>query len=109
MILKKESINKIKEIYSKNQEKIIFFTMKKTGCSGFEYVIELIKNNENENVIFENHEEIIIGIDEKFKEIFDKTILDYKIESLESKFLFTNEVIEDYCGCGKSFTLKNKR
>lgn len=104
MILKKEAIKKIKQIYYNNPEKIIFFTMKQTGCSGFEYVIDLINNNKN--IILENHEGIIIGIDYKFKEIFDKTVLDYKIESLESKFLFTNEKIEDYCGCGKSFSIK---
>lgn len=59
--LSQNAIKHIKSMYNKNPEKIIVFSMKQTGCSGFEYSVTL-ETATNELDIVE-HSGLVIGFD----------------------------------------------
>lgn len=103
MILSDLAKKKIKELYKNDLEKILLFTIKKTGCSGLEFVVKLTNNKEEYNI--EVHDDLIIALDKNFLEILKKTKVDYFYSRFEEKFIFENEDIISYCGCGKSFNL----
>lgn len=101
MIISHNALKKIKEINEKDTKKILICSMKKTGCSGFEFVIEF-KEPDN-TIILENHLDIVVGLDKKYEDEFKDTLLDYIESKFENKFVFSNNNIKSYCGCGKSF------
>lgn len=107
MIINKNALEQINDIYNKNKGKILFFSMNKTGCSGYEFIIKLedllIKN---EKMKKEYHLDLIIGIDIEYIEKLNNTTLDFEKNKMESKFVFSNVEIQSYCGCGKSFNFK---
>jgi iron-sulfur cluster assembly accessory protein len=103
MILSDLAKLKIKDLYKKDLEKILLFTINKTGCSGLEFIVKLTNNKEDYHI--ETHDDVIIALDKNFLEIFNKTKVDYLYSKFEEKFIFENENITSYCGCGKSFNL----
>lgn len=100
IILSPSAREQIKKIYKANPEKIIVLSFKKTGCSGFEYVFEL--SEVNDNIYVEQHNDVSIGIKKEFIEQFNGTLMDYKNDKFESKFVFSNPNVKQMCGCGES-------
>lgn len=100
IILSPSAREQLKKIYQANPEKILVLGFKKTGCSGFEYVFEL--GNVNNNIYVEEHNNISIGIKKEFLEQFNGTLMDYKNDKFESKFVFINPNVKQMCGCGES-------
>ncbi len=79
--------------------------VKTTGCSGYQYVIETAKElNEEDKEIESNGVKIII--DEQSLRYLAGTELDFTREGLNSGFKFRNPNVEESCGCGESFSLK---
>ena len=88
------------------------FSIDSGGCNGFNYNMELSKENQfkNASVIEKNSTKIII---EPSSEMYLLgTTIDYKKEDyssgvFENKFVFIPDSKLAYsCGCGKSFTVK---
>jgi iron-sulfur cluster assembly protein len=88
------------------------FSIDGGGCNGFNYSMELSKENQfkNASVIEKNSTKIII---EPSSEMYLLgTTIDYKKEDyskglFENKFVFIPDSKLAYsCGCGKSFTVK---
>lgn len=83
--------------------------VKKAGCSGYEYVLELAYPTSQKEIDFKfTFEEIIILID---KEIYLKffqggTVMDFRKEGMNEGLAFDNPNVAEQCGCGESFTLK---
>lgn len=98
--LSQNAIKHIKSMYNKNPEKIIVFSMKQTGCSGFEYSVKL-ETASNELEIVE-HSGLVVGFDKKFIDKFEGSIIDYSTDKFESKFVFSNPNVKSACGCGVS-------
>jgi iron-sulfur cluster assembly protein len=79
--------------------------VKTTGCSGYQYVIETAKEiNAEDKTIVSNGINIII--DEQSLRYLNGTELDFTREGLNSGFKFKNPNVEESCGCGESFSLK---
>ena len=98
--LSQNAIKHIKSMYNKNPEKIIVFSMKKTGCSGFEYAVSL-ETATNDLIIFE-HSGLVVGFDKGFIDKFEGSEIDYFTYKFESKFVFSNPNVKSACGCGVS-------
>ena len=79
--------------------------VKTTGCSGYQYVIETAKEINEEDLEIESNGVKII-VDEKSLRYLAGTELDFKREGLNSGFKFINPNVEESCGCGESFSLK---
>lgn len=81
--------------------------VKTTGCSGYQYVIETAKAiNEGDNTIESNGIKIII--DEQSLRYLAGTELDFVREGLNAGFKFNNPNVQEACGCGESFSLKEE-
>ncbi len=81
--------------------------VKTTGCSGYQYVIETAKSiNEQDKTIESNGIKIII--DEQSLRYLEGTELDFVREGLSSGFKFNNPNVQESCGCGESFSLKEE-
>jgi iron-sulfur cluster assembly protein len=79
--------------------------VKTTGCSGYQYVIETAKEiNKEDKEIDTNGIKIII--DDQSLRYLAGTELDFTQEGLNSGFKFKNPNVEESCGCGESFSLK---
>lgn len=79
--------------------------VKTTGCSGYQYVIETAKEiHEDDKQIESNGVNIIV--DEQSLRYLAGTELDFEREGLNSGFKFNNPNVEESCGCGESFSLK---
>lgn len=79
--------------------------VKTTGCSGYQYVIGTAKEINNDDQQLESNGVKII-VDEQSLPYLTGTELDFKREGLNSGFKFKNPNVQESCGCGESFSLK---
>lgn len=79
--------------------------VKKTGCSGFAYVLDYASGAGPEDVVFEDRG-IRIVVDGKSLPLVDGTRVDFVREGLNQAFRFENPNVRDECGCGESFSVK---
>ena len=78
--------------------------IKKTGCSGFAYVVNYADQVGSEDVVFEDRGVKVI-VDPESLRYIDGTVVDFVKQGLNEAFRFTNPNIKGECGCGESFTV----
>ena len=78
--------------------------VKKTGCSGFAYVINYADEIEDSDAVFEQRGVKVI-VDRKSLELIDGTEVDFVKEGLNEAFRFRNPNVTGECGCGESFSV----
>lgn len=78
--------------------------VKKTGCSGFAYVVDYADAVEDGDVLFEDRD-IKIVVDQESLPYIDGTEVDFVKQGLNEAFRFRNPNIKGECGCGESFTV----
>jgi len=78
--------------------------IKKTGCSGWAYLIDYADKEGENDVIFEDHG-VKVLVDREHLSYLDGTELDYVREGVNEAFKFKNPNVKDECGCGESFTV----
>jgi len=78
--------------------------VKKSGCSGYAYVLDYADSlNENDHV-FENFGVNVI-VSQSDLEFVDGIELDYRREGINEAFKFNNPNVKGTCGCGESFSV----
>ena len=78
---------------------------KKSGCTGFAYVVDYADEIQEDDVTFES-QGITIVVDKKSLNHIDGMTLDYQKNSvLNQGFDFINPNIQEMCGCGESFSV----
>lgn len=81
-------------------------SVKKTGCSGYMYVPEIVDAHPQNDITVQVCAEFSVFIDPACKAIIDGTVLDYLKKDLGMEQLqFNNPNAEGLCGCGESFKL----
>ena len=80
------------------------FGVKKTGCSGFAYVVDLTDTSSANDQMFESHG-IKVFVDAASLPLIDGTEIDYAKQGLNAQFVFRNPHVAGECGCGESFTV----
>lgn len=78
--------------------------IKKTGCSGYAYVVNYADEIGAEDVVFDTSDVKII-VDRQSLELIDGTEVDYVREGLNEAFKFRNPNASGECGCGESFSV----
>ena len=78
--------------------------VKKTGCSGWAYTVDLAMNAGDDDVVFEQ-DGVKVVIDRDSLSFLDGSIVDFRSEGLGSAFHFSNPNVTEECGCGESFTV----
>jgi len=78
--------------------------VKKTGCSGFAYVVNYADDLHADDVVFEDRGVKVI-VDKQSLGYIDGTEVDFVKQGLNEAFRFRNPNVKGECGCGESFTV----
>ncbi|MGI9333424.1 MAG: HesB/IscA family protein [Gammaproteobacteria bacterium] len=76
--------------------------VKKTGCSGLAYVVDVARAVEAKDRVFDTNG-VRVVIDEKSLPYIEGTHVDFGREGLNEGFIYNNPNVKSLCGCGESF------
>ncbi|KPK37109.1 MAG: hypothetical protein AMJ69_12565 [Gammaproteobacteria bacterium SG8_47] len=78
---------------------------KKSGCTGYAYVVDYADEIGAEDVVFES-QGVKVVVERASLPQIDGMTLDYvKANALNEGFEFINPNVKDMCGCGESFSV----
>ena len=78
--------------------------VRKTGCSGFAYVVDMAEAAGSEDHLLEI-DGIPLIVDNTSLPLVDGTVIDFARQGLNASFVFHNPNATGECGCGESFTV----
>jgi iron-sulfur cluster assembly protein len=78
--------------------------VKKTGCSGYAYVVNYADDVADGDVVFE-HAGVKVIVDAESLRYVDGTEIDFVRQGLNEAFKFRNPNVRGECGCGESFNV----
>ena len=78
--------------------------VRKTGCSGFAYVVNYAESQQPGDTVFEDRG-VRVFVDSASLGLLDGTIVDFVKEGLNEAFRFRNPNVKGECGCGESFSV----
>jgi iron-sulfur cluster assembly protein len=81
------------------------FGVKRTGCSGWAYVIDLADAAGADDTVF-RQDGIDILVNAESLPLVAGTEIDFREQPLGSSFVFRNPNVTAECGCGESFTTR---
>ena len=79
------------------------FGVRKSGCSGFAYVVDIAKAAGPDDTVFET-DGVAVRVDAHSLPQVDGTEIDFVAQGLNQQFVFRNPRVAAECGCGESFT-----
>ncbi len=79
--------------------------VKKSGCTGYGYVMDFAKTIEEDDLVFVQHN-VHLVCDAASLTMLEGSSLDYVASGLSRLLKFTNPNVVDSCGCGESFSIK---
>lgn len=82
----------------------IRFGVKRTGCSGYAYVVDLAPELAQDDTLVEV-EGVPLVIRNDSMALVDGTCIDFQKQGLNASFVFNNPNATGECGCGESFTV----
>lgn len=80
------------------------FGVRRTGCSGFGYVIELAEERRDDDQTLQV-DGVPLIVDARSQPLVDGTVIDFQRQGLNTHFVFHNPNATGECGCGESFTV----
>jgi iron-sulfur cluster assembly protein len=83
------------------------FGVRKTGCSGYAYIVEIADSIGADDRIVEQ-DGIKLVVDRKSIPYVDGTQIDFARQGLNASFVFRNPNVTGECGCGESFTVEDQ-
>jgi iron-sulfur cluster assembly protein len=85
------------------ESKILRVAVKGGGCSGFQYIFDIVDSINEDDQVFEK-EECRVIIDETSLQFLEGAEIDYSEELIGSSFKINNPNATSSCGCGTSFS-----
>jgi len=79
------------------------FAVARTGCSGWGYRIDVARNVNADDAVFEQ-DGVKLIVDPQSLPLVDGTTIDFVRKGLNQEFVFENPNAVAACGCGESFT-----
>jgi iron-sulfur cluster assembly accessory protein len=101
----------IKSMLVKQKTAVGFrLSIKKTGCSGYAYVPDLIEEINANDVHFIAQDGLNVYIDPDCVNFITGVIIDYVADNMtglkQKRLVFINPNEKNRCGCGESFTIE---
>jgi len=78
--------------------------VKKSGCSGYAYVLDYADEISSGDELFEQHGAKLV-IKTEHLPVLNGLTLDFQKQGLNEAFKFLNPNVKGECGCGESFTV----
>ena len=96
---------RIRQFLAQTPEAVgVRFGVKRTGCSGFAYVVDLADaTNPGDHTL--DVDGIRLIVDDKSLPMVEGTVIDFRRQGLNAAFVFHNPNATGECGCGESFTV----
>jgi iron-sulfur cluster assembly protein len=76
--------------------------IKRTGCSGFAYVVDLADSIGDDDRVFDTNGVKVVVSNETLP-LLDGTRIDFHRDGLNEGFEYDNPNVKSLCGCGESF------
>jgi iron-sulfur cluster assembly protein len=89
-----------------NNAQNLRLSLKKTGCSGWSYVMDYVQAPKSDDVIFPLQGDHHICVDKASYPYLKGLTMDYVKQGLIAKFVFQNPNQTGECGCGESFSVE---
>ena len=80
------------------------FGVRRTGCSGWAYVVDVADAIAAGDQVFDDHG-IRIVVDADSLPLVEGTEIDFEQKGLNAAFAFRNPNVTGACGCGESFAV----
>ena len=78
--------------------------VRKTGCSGYAYLIDYADSIGPDDVVFEERG-VKVVVDTEALKLIDGTEVDFVKQGINEAFKFRNPNVKGECGCGESFSV----
>lgn len=78
--------------------------VRKTGCSGFAYVVNYADDSQPDDLVFEDRG-VRVFVDRASLPLIDGTTVDFVKHGINEAFRFLNPNVKGECGCGESFNV----
>lgn len=99
-----QAANRIKKFIQQDSAAVGFkIKIKKTGCSGWGYEVEMPHALSEDDVVYQDKGVNLIASKETLK-LIDGTIIDFEKQGINHIFVYKNPRATGECGCGESFT-----
>ncbi|QCI23680.1 iron-sulfur cluster assembly accessory protein [Buchnera aphidicola (Macrosiphoniella sanborni)] len=97
-----------------SDNKGIRLNIKKSGCAGFRYTMELVKHSDLHNPSHPKevtflYKNILIYIFSQDMPFLEGVKIDYIKNNINKVFKFYNTKLDKFCGCGESFAINFKK
>lgn len=79
--------------------------VRRTGCSGWAYSVQLADSISDEDIVFED-KGIRLVVSPDSLSFVDGSEIDFVTSGLNRTFHFKNPNVTEECGCGESFTIE---
>ncbi len=101
----------IKSMLAKNANSVGFrLSIKKTGCSGYAYVPDLIEKVIEDDLHFVVQDNLQVFVEPKSLQFLQDIVVDYVVDEgqglKQKRLVFVNPKETGRCGCGESFTIE---
>ena len=83
----------------------ILLGVKKSGCSGFKYDLQLATELSGNERAFALADDVTVYVTAEALPYVNGTEIDYTTSGLNSTMVFNNPNAKDECGCGESFSI----
>lgn len=87
------------------QGKAVRLSVKKSGCTGFMYVIDLVEEGGADDLHYSFDDDVELLIARDSLPILNGTRIDLVKEGINRQIKFINPNVKDQCGCGESFSV----
>jgi len=94
-----------KQLASNADARGILLGVKKSGCSGFMYDLQLAKALQGNERPFQLADDVTVYVTAEALPYVNGTEIDYTKSGLNSTMVFNNPNAKDQCGCGESFSI----
>ena len=88
-----------------NTGKLVRLTTETSGCTGYAYVLNLVDNAEDDDVVLQPGENVALAVDPEALELLRGTEIDLVVEGINRVVKFNNPNVVAECGCGESFSV----
>ncbi len=95
-----------RELAKEEQARGLRLGVKKSGCSGYMYVMSIATDIHDDDIVFHQAEGVDVVVDRNSLALIDGTVVDFVTEGLNQVFRFNNPRAQSQCGCGESFNVK---
>jgi iron-sulfur cluster assembly protein len=104
IMLTKSAAERVRSFLDKDGGIGLRLGVRKTGCSGWAYTVQLAEDIQQDDIIFEN-DGVKVVVSQESLGFLDGSEIDFVSEGLGMTFKFNNPNVTDECGCGESFTI----